>query len=61
IWWPQLANNISWFIKSCHLCQIHQTCSVLIPPTVAIPAPLFAKMYMDMMHMPPSGDFKYIV
>ena len=61
IWWPRLANDLSWFIKSCHLCQIRQTCNVLIPPVVAVPAPLFAKMYIDTMHMPPSGGFKYIV
>lgn len=29
--------------------------------TVATPAPIFAKMYMDTMHLPPSGGFKYIV
>ena len=34
---------------------------VLIPPVVATPAPLFAKVYMDMMHMTTSGGYKYIV
>ena len=32
----------------------------LIPPTVAIPAPLFSKVYMDTMHMPPLSGYKYI-
>jgi hypothetical protein len=33
----------------------------LIPPIVSTPAPIFAKAYIDTMHMPPSGSFKYIV
>ena len=35
--------------------------NILIPPVVAIPTPLFNKMYMDMMHLPKSGGFKYFV
>ncbi|KNZ76762.1 hypothetical protein J132_08835 [Termitomyces sp. J132] len=34
---------------------------VLILPTVATPAPLFSKIYMDTMFMPPSNKFKYII
>jgi len=59
--WLHLANNVSWFVKTCHLCQICQTCQVLIPLTVAVPAPLFAKMYIDTMHIPLSSSFKHIV
>src|SRR5258705_8855186 len=53
--------DIAWFIKTCRLCQLRQTRNVLIPPTVATPAPLFAKIYTDTMHLPKSGSFKYIV
>ncbi|KAF7343686.1 DNA/RNA polymerase [Mycena sanguinolenta] len=60
-WWPYLADDITWWISTCHLCQVRQTQKLLIPPTVAVPAPIFAKVYMDTMHMPPSGGFKYIV
>ncbi|ETW83218.1 hypothetical protein HETIRDRAFT_315669 [Heterobasidion irregulare TC 32-1] len=60
-WWPHMRQDISWFVRTCHLCQIRQTHNVLIPPTVATPAPLFAKMYMDTMHMPTAGGFKYLV
>jgi hypothetical protein len=60
-WWPQMGRNIAWFVRTCHLCQIRQVQQVLLPPTVAIPAPLFAKMYMDTMHLPPSSGYKYIV
>ena len=60
-WWPFMGNDIAWFIKTCHLCQVRKTQNVLIPPVVATPAPLFAKIYVDTMHMPVSGGFKYIV
>ena len=60
-WWPDLAANIAWFVKTCHLCQLRQTCNILIPPVVATPAPLFVKIYMDTMHLPKSGGFKYLV
>jgi hypothetical protein len=60
-WWPFMGNDIAWFIKTCHLCQVRKTQNVLIPPVVATPAPLFAKIYVDTMHMPTSGGFKFIV
>jgi hypothetical protein len=60
-WWPHMAQDISWFILTCHICQTRKTQQVLIPPIVAMPAPLFSKVYMDTMHMPPSGGYKYIV
>ncbi len=60
-WWPFMAFDISWFVRTCHICQLRRTQNVRIPPTVAIPAPLFAKVYIDTMHLPPSGGFKYII
>ena len=60
-WWPHMAQDIAWYILTCHVCQIRKTQQVLIPPTVAMPAPLFSKVYMDTMHMPPSSGYKYIV
>ena len=53
--------DIAWFIKTCHICQLCQTCNILILPVIATPAPLFTKMYMDTMHLPKSGGFKYLV
>ena len=60
-WWPFMGNDIAWFVKTCQLCQLRKTQNVLIPPTVATPVPLFAKIYIDMMHLPPSNRYKYIV
>ena len=60
-WWPAMAHDISWYVRTCHLCQLRKTQHVLIPPTVATPAPLFSKVFMDTMHLTPSSGYKYIV
>ncbi len=60
-WWPQLLDNVKWFMKMCHMCQIRQTDKWHIPPVVAYPAPLFSKVYIDTFHLPKSNGFKYIV
>ena len=60
-WWPNLPADVAWFVKTCHLCQPHQTHNVLILLIVTTPMPLFAKMYMDTMHLPKSSGFKYLV
>ena len=54
-WWPQMASDVIWFVRSCHLCQVCQVRNVLIPPMVATPAPLFSKIYMDTMFPPGFG------
>ena len=60
-WWPHMLSDIAWFVRTCHLCQQRQTRQVLIPPVVATPAPIFAKVYIDTLHLPMSQKFKYIV
>jgi hypothetical protein len=60
-WWPSMRADIAWFIRTCRLCQLRQTHNILIPPTVAMPAPIFAKIYVDTMHLPRSGGYRYIV
>ena len=60
-WWPMMSHDIAWFIQTCRLCQLRKTQQVSIPPVVATPAPLFAKVYMDTMHLTPSSGYKYIV
>jgi hypothetical protein len=60
-WWPTIRNDIAQFIKTCQLCQVCQTRQVLIPPFIATPGPLFAKIYIDTMHMPCSNGYSYII
>ena len=56
-----MSQDITWFILTCHICQVWKTKKSLIPPVVDVPAPPFSKVYMDTMHMPPSFGHKYIV
>jgi hypothetical protein len=56
-----MAQDVAWFVLTCHLCQLRKTQQNFIPPIVATPAPLFAKVYMDTMHLSPSSGYKYIV
>ena len=56
-----MAQDIAWFVLTCRLCQLRKTQQVSIPPVVTQPAPLFAKVYMDTMHLTPSCGYKYIV
>ena len=60
-WWPRIKADIVWYLRTCHICQQQQTRQLLIPPVVAMPAGLFSKVYMDTMHLPAAGGFKYIV
>ncbi|KAJ3780537.1 hypothetical protein GGU10DRAFT_233867, partial [Lentinula aff. detonsa] len=60
-WWTRMGEDVKWFIRTCHLCQLRQTEKLRIPPVVAEPLGLFSKCYMDVMEMPVSGGFKYIV
>ena len=61
MWWPGLASDVAWYVHTCHLCQVQQKRQVLIPPTVALPAPLFWRVHIDTMYMPPSGGFHLFV
>jgi hypothetical protein len=60
-WWPHLDDDVAWYDDTCHECQRRRTHHVVIPPTVAYPAPLFRKIYCDTMHMPTANKYKYIV
>ena len=56
-----MREDVAWYVRTCHLCQVRQTRQVLIPPKVAIPAPLFVKIYVDSMYLPVSGGYRIVV
>jgi hypothetical protein len=60
-WWLHIIEDIKWYAKTCHECQVRQTCKLHIPPTVPIPGGLFHKVHIDMMKMPKAGRFKYLI
>ena len=60
-WWPSLDKDVSWFVKTCHQCQICSVEKVVPPPTISIPAPLFRKVHIDTMYMPLVQGYSYII
>jgi len=60
-WWPYFDDDVRWYLKTCHECQVQSTQHLYIPPTVLTPLSLFRKVYIDTMLMPRSNGFRYIV
>ena len=40
-WWPYFDDDIHWYLKTCHECQVRSTQHLYIPPTVPVPLSLF--------------------
>ncbi|KAG2338267.1 hypothetical protein BDR05DRAFT_848467, partial [Suillus weaverae] len=60
-WWLMIINDIKWYTRTCHECQVHQTQRLHIPPMVPIPGGLFRRVRLDTMMMPKAGGFDRIV
>ena len=60
-WWPTMDDDIKWFVKTCHECQVRLLKKIMIPPTVPMPHGLFRKVYIDTMLMPKAKGYRYIV
>ncbi|KAL1944872.1 hypothetical protein VTO73DRAFT_2492 [Trametes versicolor] len=56
-WWPHMQADIVWYVRTCHICQVRQLRQVILPPTVAFPAPLGVRWHVDTMYMP--GPTRY--
>ena len=60
-WWPEMERDISWFCKTCHVCQERQKLLVKIPPVVTHTPSIFQVLHADTMHMSPkSNSYGYI-
>jgi hypothetical protein len=60
-WWPTLFDDVKDYLKTCHECQLRTVDKLFIPPTITIPATLFAKVHIDTMIMPASHGKWYLV
>jgi hypothetical protein len=60
-WWLHIIEDIKWYIKTCHECQMRQMRKLHLPPSVPMPGGLFRKAHIDTMKMPKAGRFKYLV
>ena len=60
-WWPYLNNDVRWFIRTCHQCQVCQTKYFHIPPSVPHVPSLFRKAHIDTFLMPKQGSYRYVI
>ena len=55
-WWPELERDVSWYCKSCQVCQERQKLLVKIPPVVTHTPSIFQVLHADTMHMTPKSN-----
>ena len=60
-WWPELERDVSWYVKTCHLCQIRQKELIRIPPNVSFTPSLFQHIHVDTFLMPISNGCRYVL
>ena len=58
-WWPDLHQDVQWYTRTCHQCQIRQTEYFHIPPSVPHVPTLFRRAHIDTMMMPRRGSYRY--
>ena len=55
-WWPELERDVSWYCKTCNICQTRQKLPVKIPPVVTHTPSIFQVLHADTMHMSPKSN-----
>jgi hypothetical protein len=60
-YWPHMRTDVHHHVASCHECQIRKVRQEVRPITISTPTTVFEKVYIDLMHMPPSGGFNFII
>jgi hypothetical protein len=55
-WWPEMERDVSWYCKTCHVCQERQKLLVKIPPVVTHTPSIFQVLHADTMHMTPKSN-----
>ncbi|GLB41989.1 hypothetical protein LshimejAT787_1100040 [Lyophyllum shimeji] len=57
-WCQALDDDVKWYFETCHACQTRSLEKLILPPTMSMPARLFAKMCADIIHIPASNGYK---
>src|SRR6202789_280427 len=57
-WWPEMERDVSWYCKTCDLCQKRQKLLVKVPPIVTHTPSIFQVLHADSLHMTPKSDRK---
>ena len=61
-WWPDLSQDVDWYIKTCHACQIRQRTLLRIPPMPTFTPSIFQKVHTDIMIMGvPSNKCRFVI
>jgi hypothetical protein len=55
-WWPEMERDVSWYCKTCDICQKRQKLLVKIPPIVTHTPSIFQVLHADTMHMSPKSN-----
>jgi hypothetical protein len=55
-WWPEMERDVSWYCKTCHICQTRQKLLVRVPPIVTHTPSIFQVLHADTMHMSPKSN-----
>src|SRR5215469_18069505 len=53
-WWPEMEGDVSWYVKTCHACQLRQKSLPRAPPPVTYTPSIFQECHIDTMHMTPA-------
>ena len=55
-WWPEMERDVSWYCKTCQICQERQKLLVKIPPIITHTPSIFQVLHADTMHMSPKSN-----
>jgi hypothetical protein len=56
-----MRTDVHYHILSCHECQTYTLKKIKVPVTISAPVTIFEKVYIDVMYMPLSAQYRYIV
>lgn len=55
-WWPEFERDVSWYVRTCQLCQERQKTLLRIPPVITNTPSLFQTLHADTMAMSPKSN-----